>query len=350
MALQYHGGLPSLAPLEPCRGYVHPVSPDFHGLACGYNGTWSELSYIGLATVTTEVVMSYAEIHPNWDREPAYITEGFSVEITAKDTEGLREAAPLLPPATPVAVTFLPGETLEARLAAAREVRTLGFEPMPHFSARRIASQAELKSMVERMVEEAGVRRCFAIAGDRPQAEGPYSETAELIESGLFEANGIKAIGIAGHPQGHPHMTEEQCFAVLERKCSMIHERGMKPLIVTQFGFDPDAFMQWLVDLRQRGIDVPVRIGVPGPTSIRALLKFAARCGVEASASVMSKYGISLTNLLGSAGPDKMVNAFARGFGGQHGRVRLHFYPFGGLVKTAEWIVQYNEKHFGRQH
>jgi len=39
---------------------------------------------------------------------------------------------------------------------------------------------------------------------------------------------------------------EEECFAVLEKKYAMIHERGMKPLIVTQFGFDPDAFLQWL--------------------------------------------------------------------------------------------------------
>jgi methylenetetrahydrofolate reductase (NADPH) len=289
--------------------------------------------------------MSYAEIHPNWDREPYYITEGFSAEITAKDIEGLHAAAPKLPPDTPIAVTFLPGETLEARLAAAKEVRVLGFEPMPHFSARRFKSADEFKTMVERMAQVAAVKRCFAIAGDNPEPEGPYSETSQLIETGIFEANGMKAIGVAGHPQGHPNMTEEECFAVLEKKCAMIHAHGMKPLIVTQFGFDPDAYLRWLVVLRQRGIDAPVRIGVPGPTSIKGLLRFAARCGVDASASVLSKYGISLTKLLGTAGPDKMVDAFAEGFGGEHGRVRLHFYPFGGLLKTVEWIDEYNRRH-----
>ena len=125
--------------------------------------------------------MSYAEIHPNWEREPAYITEGFSIEMTAKDIQGLRDAAPLLPPDTPVAVTFLPGETLEARLAAAKEVRALGFEPMPHFSARRIKSEAELQTMIKCLAEEAGVRRCFAIAGDPAHAEGPYADTSMLI-------------------------------------------------------------------------------------------------------------------------------------------------------------------------
>ena len=289
--------------------------------------------------------MSYADIHPNWDREPAFITEGFSLEITARDVDGLHRAAPGIPPETPIAVTFLPGETLDARVAAASAVRALGFEPMPHFSARRITSMDEFRTMLERMVGEAGVRRCFAIAGDPPQSQGPFSETSELIRTGLFEANGIIAIGIAGHPQGHPNMSEEQCFAVLERKVAMIQERGMNPLIVTQFGFDPQAFMQWLVSLRQRGIDVPVRIGVPGPTNIAALLKFAARCGVEASASVMAKYGISLGKLMGVAGPDKMVDAFASGLRSEHHPVRLHFYPFGGLARTVEWIAQYNASH-----
>lgn len=289
--------------------------------------------------------MSYADIHPNWDREPAFITEGYSLEITARDVDGLHRSAPGIPPETPIAVTFLPGETLDARVAAASAVRALGFEPMPHFSARRLTSTDEFRTMLERMVSEAGVKRCFAIAGDSPQSQGPFFETSELIRTGLFEANGIIAIGIAGHPQGHPNMSEEQCFAVLERKVAMIQERGMNPLIVTQFGFDPQAFMQWLVALRRRGIDVPVRIGVPGPTNIASLLKFAARCGVEASASVMAKYGISLGKLMGVAGPDRMVDAFAAGLRAEHHPVRLHFYPFGGLARTVEWIANYNATH-----
>jgi len=287
--------------------------------------------------------MSYAQIHPNWDRDPEYITEGFSIEMTAKDIDGLHAAAPKLPPDTPVAITFLPGETLEARLAAAREVRALGFEPMPHFSARRIKSETEFKLMIEKMVEEAGVKRCFVIAGDPPAAIGPYSDSSMLIETGQFEANGIVAIGIAGHPEGHPNMTKEECFAILDKKCEMIHKRGMKPIIVTQFGFDIDAFMEWLLELRGKGIDAPVRIGVPGPTSVKSLIKFAARCGVSASSSVLAKYGISITKLLGTAGPDKMVDKFSKTFRSEHGRVRLHFYPFGGLLKTVEWVEDYTK-------
>ena len=284
-------------------------------------------------------------IHPNLDKAPAGITDGFSLEMTAKDEGSLRDAAPLIPAGTPVAITYLPGEEVAARVAATVAVRELGFEPMPHFSARRITSEDDFEGYLKAVVEQAGVRRCFIVAGDPPEPQGPYFDTMALIETGAFERAGITAIGIGGHPEGHPNMSVDQCWQVLETKVRAIEARGMAPLVVTQFGFDPDAFLAWLKELRARGIDCPVRIGVPGPAGIKRLLAFAARCGVGASASVMKKYGVSIGNLLGTAGPDRLVDAFAAGLGDEHGRVRLHFYPFGGMVKTVEWIRDYNAKH-----
>lgn len=286
-------------------------------------------------------------IHPNWERAPDGITDGFSLEITAKDVAALREAAPLIPVDTPIAITFLPGEEQNARVAAAVAVRELGFEPMPHFSARRIVSHDEFESYLRAVVAEAGVRRCFIVAGDPPEPQGPFFDTSALIATGVFETLGIKAIGVGGHPEGHPVMSEAQCWSMLETKIAEIERRGMAPLVVTQFGFDPDAFLNWLKAARARGIDTPIRIGVPGPAGIKTLLRFAARCGVGASASVMAKYGLSITNLLGSAGPDKLVDAFAARLGDEHGRVRLHFYPFGGVGKTVEWIVDYRQRNAG---
>jgi methylenetetrahydrofolate reductase (NADPH) len=284
-------------------------------------------------------------IHPNWAKPPEGITDGFSLEMTAKDEASLRDASSLIPPDTPIAITYLPGEEVAARVAATVAVRELGFEPMPHFSARRITSEDDFEGYLKAVVEQAEVRRCFIVAGDPPEPQGPYFDTMALLRTGAFERSGIKAIGVGGHPEGHPNMTEAQCWEVLQAKVSEIEARGMAPLVVTQFGFDPDAFLAWLKQLRARGMDVPVRIGVPGPAGIKRLLAFAARCGVGASASVMKKYGVSLANLMGTAGPDKLVDAFAKGLGDEHGRVRLHFYPFGGMVKTLEWVHQYNRKH-----
>lgn len=288
--------------------------------------------------------MNKPVIHPNWDRPALNMVDGYSIEMTAKDVESLRAAAPAMAPETPVAVTFLPGETLSARLDAIKLVRARGFEPMPHFSARRIASAAEFEEYLAAATAQAGVKRCFVIAGDPSEPEGPFFDSSALIGSGAFERMGVTAIGIGGHPEGHPNMSEEQCWSVLDAKCAEIERRGMAPLIVTQFAFDGERVLEWLRALRGRGIDAPVRIGVPGPAGIKTLIRFAARCGVGASAAVLAKYGISITQLFGSMGPDRLVASLARGIGPDHGRVRLHFYPFGGLEKTIAWINGYDER------
>ncbi len=280
-------------------------------------------------------------LHPAWATMPAVVTDGYSLEMTAKDFDALHEAAPGIAPDTPVAITFLPGETIDARVAAAAAVRRLGFEPMPHLSARRIATLGELDTMLGRAVDEAGARRAFIVAGDPPEPAGPFADTLSIIRTGLLEKHGFRAIGVAGHPEGHPNMTGEALWHALTAKLDALDERGLGALIVTQFGFDADPFIDWLTELRARGIMAPVRIGVPGPAGIKTLLRFAARCGVGASAAVMTKYGVSITQLLGKAGPDRLVDALAARLTPAHGPVRLHFYPFGGLVNTVEWINGY---------
>jgi methylenetetrahydrofolate reductase (NADPH) len=225
-------------------------------------------------------------------------------------------------------------------------VRQLGFEPIVHLSARRIESEAQLDWYLGEITSKAQVKRVFIIAGDPPEPEGPYSTSLQIIETGLLQKHGIQIVGIGGHPEGHPNNSKAELWDWMERKIAAIREGGMIPLVVTQFAFDDDAIVEWVGEMRSRGIDVPVRLGVPGPAGIKRLLGFAKRCGVGASASVMKKYGVSLTNLIGSAGPDKLVDSLDRKLSdSEHGRVRLHFYPFGALTASAEWINQYDAKH-----
>ena len=289
--------------------------------------------------------MSYAAIHPNWEKPRSNMVDGYSLEMTAKELDGLREAAPLIRPNTQIAVTFLPGEEIEQRVEAAVLVRELGFEPIVHLSARRLQSEEPLDSYLRDITTKAGVKRVFVIAGDPPEPEGPYENSLQIIESGLLEKHGIEIVGVGGHPEGHPNNTKAELWDWMEKKLAAVRAHGMVPLVVTQFAFDDDAIIEWIAEMRERGIDVPVRLGVPGPAGIKRLLGFAKRCGVGASASVMKKYGISLTNLIGSAGPDKLVNSLEKGLTEKHGRVRLHFYPFGALKASAEWINAYDEKH-----
>ncbi|MBN5149446.1 methylenetetrahydrofolate reductase [Mesorhizobium sp. M00.F.Ca.ET.151.01.1.1] len=276
-------------------------------------------------------------------RADAFIN-AFSLEVSAKAMPALRAEADRIPRGTVISIPYLASEDDDARLAAARTVRALGFEPMPHLSARRIGSAAALARFLERAVGEAGVARCLLIAGDLATPAGPFADSASIIQTGLLEHSGIKVVGIGGHPEGHPVMSSDERWQALERKCQDIEARGMAPLVVTQFAFDADTVLAWLDGLRARGISVPVLVGVPGPASITRLLRYAAMCGVGASASMLARYGISIGRLIGTAGPEVFVDRLVRGLTSAHGQVSPHFFPFGGIAPSLEWMVQYRRR------
>lgn len=272
------------------------------------------------------------------------ITADYSLEVSGKAIPALAAAAARIATGSTVFIPYLASEDNGARLAAAAAIRGLGFEPMLHIPARRIASLVELESFITRAVDEAGVERCFVIAGDTPSPKGPFADSASLIETGVLERSGIKLVGVAGHPEGHAVMSESERWEMLERKCRSIENRGMAPMIVTQFGFDADIVLTWLAALRERGIDYPVRVGMPGPAGVAVLARYAAMCGVSASASIWSKYGISIGKLFGTAGPDRFVDRLASGLTDAHGAVSLHIFPFGGIAQSVEWVEQYRAR------
>ncbi len=264
-----------------------------------------------------------------------------SWEAGAKAMPALRAEAVRIPRGSTVSIPYLASEDDQARLAAARTVRELGFEPMPHLSARRIGSRAVLEGFIHRAVSEAGVQQCLLIAGDLPTPAGPFADSASIIDSGVLERSGIRVVGVAGHPQAHPVMTSAERWQVLEHKCRGLEERGIAPLIITQFAFDADSVLTWLNALRSRGIVHPVRIGVPGPASVARLVRYAAMCGVGASTAMLSRYGVSIGRLLGTAGPDVFVDRLVSGLTDAHGKVGPHLFPFGGIAQTLDWMERY---------
>ncbi|RMX08187.1 methylenetetrahydrofolate reductase [Corticibacter populi] len=275
---------------------------------------------------------------------PANITDDYSLEVNAKGISALTAAAHRISPASTISIPYLPNQDNEARLATARAVRKIGFEPMPHISARRVTSLAELQWFVEHAVAEAGVERCLVIAGDPATPMGPFANSSLLIETGVFERSGIKVIGVGGHPEGHPIMSAADRWEVLKRKCQDIERRGMTPLIFTQFAFDAGIVLTWLEALRERGIEHRVRVGVPGPAGVAVLARYAAMCGVGACASMLSKYGISIGRLFGTAGPEHFVDRLAADLTEVHGKVSLHFFPFGGIAQSVGWVEQYRSR------
>src|SRR5699024_1717398 len=227
------------------------------------------------------------------------LMQDFSLEMTGKDVEALREAAPSIAPGTRVNVTFLGNEDLTMRVTAAKAVKDLGFIPVPHISARRIQSEDELKEFLQALADVDAAKHVFAVGGDPAEPMGPYGSSLEMLESGIFPDFGVEDVSIAGYPEGHPDISDEVLWRELKGKVNLLTEQNLSTVILTQFGFDTDPVATWLNDFATASISAPVRIGVPGPAGIKRLLGYAKRFGVGTSAGIVKKYGFSLTNLMG---------------------------------------------------
>ena len=266
----------------------------------------------------------------------------FSLEMTGKDAGRLEDARGTIPPGTRINVTFLENEDDRMRLDAVRAVKRFGYVPVPHISARRLRTGDQLEEYLSALAAEDACENVLVIAGDPTEPLGPFDDALAIINSGLLQRYGVRHIGVGGYPEGHPAIPESALWSALEGKVAALSQLRVPGVIITQFGFDVDPVLKWLEAVRERGIDLPVRVGVPGPAGVRRLLSYASRFGVGTSTGIAKKYGFSITNLMGTAGPDKFIRALDEGLDPQrHGEVRLHFYTFGGLKATSEWVADF---------
>lgn len=269
----------------------------------------------------------------------------FSLEMTGKDVPHLEQAHAAIPPGTRVNITFLGNEDPRTRLDAARAVKRLGFVPVPHISARRLPSRADLEQFLAGLAVDGAAENVFVVGGDPARPEGPYEDAADVIRSGLLQRHGVRSVGVCGYPEGHPAITEDTLWSALTDKSALLAAEGLTGDVITQFGFDVDPVLTWVERARERGVTAPIRIGVPGPAGVRRLMSYATRFGVGTSASIARKYGFSLTSLVGTAGPDRFLRTLARDYDvRRHGELKVHFYTFGGLGTTAEWITRFRAR------
>ncbi|WP_460948402.1 methylenetetrahydrofolate reductase [Okibacterium endophyticum] len=265
--------------------------------------------------------------------------------MTGKDIPGLQEARDLIPQGTRINVTFLGNEDIDMRVAAAKAVKDAGFVPIPHISARRLASQAQLEEFLDRLQQVGATEHVFAVGGDPATPEGPFDSSYDVIRSGVLQRYGVTEVSISGYPEGHPDIADDVLWDHLEKKSASLAEQDLGAVILTQFAFDTQPVKTWINGVRERGIESTIRVGTPGPAGIKRLLGFARRFGIGANAMIVKKYGFSLTNLMGTAGPDRFINDL----GGlvdadpASGDVKLHFYTFGGLRATADWARNFHE-------
>lgn len=264
-----------------------------------------------------------------------------SIEVAPKQAIESDDLPGLFPSGTRVYITDI-ATTTDDMVEAARRLRDLGYEPVPHFASRRLYTRAQLKDRIERLSGEAGVVDVLVIGGGLERQAGDFSSTMEVLETGFFDAHGISQIGVAGHPEGSPDFTEEVAIQALRLKKSFAERTSARMRIVTQFGFDAEKFVNWAEGLRAHGIDMPVHLGVAGPAKITTLIKYAAMCGVGNSVTFLKKNALALTALATNHSPETMVGPIERHIlENPHSAIKqIHVFPFGGLKKSSEWLVQ----------
>lgn len=263
-----------------------------------------------------------------------------SIEVAPRQAIESADLPGLFPKGTDVYVTDIGTDTNQTLVNAAKRLRSMGYEPVPHFASRRLTTRPALEERIKMMSEEAGVKNVLVIGGGLERQAGEFSSTMEVLETGFFDQYGITKIGIAGHPEGSPEFSEEVALQALRLKKSFAERSDAQLRIVTQFGFDADKFIGWADGLKEQGIDLPVHLGVAGPAKITTLIKYAAMCGVGNSISFLKKNALSLTTLATSHSPETMVGPIEKHvLSSTTTPVRqIHVFAFGGLKKTSEWL------------
>ena len=241
------------------------------------------------------------------------------------------ELAERLPRAERLTITCSPRHGPDESVAIARRLQGLGHDVTVHVAARMVRDRAHLDELLDGMAQaEADL---FLIGGDATPPQGPWSSAVDLLPVIAEHPQRPSEIGIAGYPEGHPRIDDGTLADVLHKKSALAD------YVTTQLCFDPDAVLAWLRETRERGVTLPVLVGLPGVVDRRRLLEMSMRIGVGPSLSFLRKQR-GLRNLLGPARvtPDRVYDGLAPCLEEHDLNITgFHYYTFNQLVDTWEW-------------
>ncbi len=267
-----------------------------------------------------------------------------SIEVMPRTAAKVEDFKSILSPETRVYIAHIEGTPIEEMVATAKRLSNDGFAVMPHFPARIIADASVLEDWIDRYQGEAGVDQALLLAGGVDNPHGTMSSSMDLIETGLFDKKGFKRIHVAGHPEGNkdidPDGSDKNVMAALGWKQAFSQRTDADMALATQFCFEAGPVIEWADRLKEDGVDIPIHIGVAGPAKLQTMIKFAIACGVGPSLRVLQKRAKDATKLLLPFKPDEFVTDLAlhKAANPDFNISHVHFFPLGGIGKSAEWI------------
>jgi methylenetetrahydrofolate reductase (NADPH) len=263
-----------------------------------------------------------------------------SMEISPRELHRLKDVGAQLPAGSCVYIPSLPGLPLSRTLEAIAAVRDAGLDPVPHVSARRILNRDEFRAFLTKAAKEYGVHRCLLIGGDEPKPKGPFVDSLQILEERLLADCGMREIGIGGYPEGHPRIPLNALEKAMARKLELAAQQSIGVYVLTQFSFSPARVVEYCTSLSRQYPDLPVYVGIAGPTDPAALLRYAQRCGVSTSLRALRSLGTGIAQLVTNTDPrDHLVSVARYTLNRQPTNVvGVHLYSFGGAVRTAAWM------------
>src|SRR5580698_9994356 len=171
----------------------------------------------------------------NSETKPRHIPA--SIEVLPKQVIDLKDRPHLFPADTKVYIPDVGNLDTSHQVNAARILRNIGYEPVPHLAARRLTTKAALMENIAALTQEAGVRDVLVIGGGLTKPAGEFNSALAVLETGLFDRFGINRIGVAGHPEGNPEFSDDLAIEFLRQKQAFAERTAAKMRVVTQFGF-----------------------------------------------------------------------------------------------------------------
>lgn len=245
-----------------------------------------------------------------------------------------------LPAGAVVSVTCSPSKGVDATVDLAEQINALGYTVVPHLAARRFSSRAHLEDIVARL-DQAEINDVFVVGGDDPpdggEQTGAFARGAELLNALAEIKPDIRSAGVPCYPEGHAYIAAEALDQALEEKSFFAD------YMVTQICFNPKTIRQWLARIRDRGVTLPVYIGIPGVIERRKLLGIALRIGLGDSTRFLKKGASMLGQLVGASTykPDALVDGLAELLADPELDVAgFHINSFNQVEETEGWRKQ----------
>ena len=270
----------------------------------------------------------------------------FSIEVTPRAVAKIENLHELIPSGTLVYIAHIEGTPIEDMVKTAKKINEQGYATMPHFPARIIKDKKTLKDWISKYQNEANVKGALLLGGGINKPYGEYDSSIQLIESELFDLAGFEKLYIAGHPEGNkdidPDGSTKNIDQALLWKNEYKNRTDIDMAITTQFCFDSKTVINWANDIKNKGVDIPIHIGIAGPAKLQTLLRYSIECGVGASIKILQKRARDLTKLLLPYKPTKILSELAEHkFNNPNFNIeKVHFFPLGGVKQVTSFVKE----------